>query len=141
MEKLTGKDKHIVKVESHSTHKKYDIKINNCKKRTVQKQDVENAFEIERQQHKTILYIYIQTAASKPHRNGKLKIHTRYIHIQKERRIQTLKIATKSQEKKNKRGRKKDYKKKSKTQWQNIHINNYLEYKWIKYLNQKTETG
>ena len=43
--------------------------------------------------------------------------------------------------KKNKRGRKKDYKKKSKTQWQNIHINNYLEYKWIKYLNQKTETG
>ena len=107
MEKLTGKDKHTVSVESNSTHKKYDIKANNCKKRTVQKQDIENAFEIERQQHKTILYIYIQTAASKPHRNGKLKIHTRYIHIQKERRIQTLKIATKSQEKRTKEEEKK----------------------------------
>ena len=101
MEKLTGKDKHTVKVESCSTHK-YDIKTNNCKKRTVQKQDIENAFEIERQQHKIILYVYIQTAASKPHRNCKLKFHTRYIHIQKEKRIQTLKTATKSQEKRTK---------------------------------------
>ena len=107
MEKLTGKDKHTVKVESRSTYK-YDIKTNNCKKRTVQKEDIENAFEIERQQHKTILYIYIQTAASKPHRNCKLKIHTPkknphqiYTHA-KEKRIQMLKIATKSQEKRTK---------------------------------------
>lgn len=112
MEKLTGKDKHTVKVESRSTYK-YDIKTNNCKKRTVQKEDIENAFEIERQQHKTILYIYIQTAASKPHRNCKLKIHTPKkkstpdIYTRKRKKNPNAKDSHQITRKKNKRGRKK----------------------------------
>ena len=112
MEKLTGKDKHTVKVESRSTYK-YDIKTNNCKKRTVQKEDIENAFEIERQQHKTILYIYIQTAASKPHRNCKLKIHTQKkkstpdIYTRKRKKNPNAKDSHQITRKKNIRGRKK----------------------------------
>ena len=54
----------------------------------VHMQDIGNVLEIRDQQLKTILYIYIQTAVSKPHGNCKPKIHNRYTH-KKEKGIKT----------------------------------------------------
>ena len=45
--------------------------------------------------------IYIQTAISKPHVNGKLKIYNRYTH-KKEKGNTTLRLGIKSQEKRTK---------------------------------------
>ena len=54
----------------------------------VQIKDFGNVLEIWDQQLKTILYIYIQTAVSKPDGKCKPKIHNRYTH-KKETGIKT----------------------------------------------------
>lgn len=72
MEKLTGKDKHTVAVESRSTYK-YDIKTNNCKKRTVQKEDIENDLKLKDSNIKQLCISIYRLLHQNPHRNCKLK--------------------------------------------------------------------
>ena len=57
MKKLTSKGKHTVKVGNH-LHTNMIIKTSNYEKRRVQMQDTGNAFKLEDQQLKTILFIY-----------------------------------------------------------------------------------
>lgn len=77
MEKLTGKGRHIVKVQNH-THKNMISKPSVV--RRAQMQDTRHTFEMKRPATSNSL-VYIQIAISTPYGNYKLK--NRYIHKRK----------------------------------------------------------
>ena len=81
MEKLTGKGKHIVKVQNN-THENMVSKPSVV--RRAQMQDTRHTFEMKRPSTSNNL-VYIHIAISKPYGNHKLK--NRYIY--KRKRVQT----------------------------------------------------
>ena len=141
MEKLWKRLTHG-KGGKYYTHK-YNLKTSNCDKRRVQMQDIGNTLEIKRSMTQNNL-VYTQTVISKPHGNCTLKIYK--IHTQKRRSNPnpTVKLVIKSQEKRaEQEGKKKDLQNQIQNNERNgnknVHIDNYLNHKWIKCPNQKTE--